>query len=79
MIADALGEAEDTYPTHWIEEAIQIAVERNKRSWRYAEAILERWQREGRDARKEKLKDRRDPEEARRQYIEGEFSDFVEH
>jgi DnaD/phage-associated family protein len=79
MIADALKEAEDTYSTQWIKDAIQIAVERNKRSWNYAEAILERWRREGRDARKQKLEDRGDSEEARRRYIKGEFSDFVEH
>jgi len=79
MIAEALGEAEATYPRQWIEDAIRIAVERNKRSWRYAEAILERWQREGRDAQKEELKDRRDSEETRRRYVEGEYSDFVEH
>lgn len=79
MLAEALGEAEDTYPHEWIEEAIRIAVEKNKRNWRYAAAILERWQREGRHGRKEKLEDRRDPEKARHRYVEGEFSDFVEH
>ena len=79
MLAEALGEAEDTYPLEWIEEAIRIAVEKNKRNWRYAAAILERWQREGPHGRKEKLEDRRDPEKARRRYVEGEFSDFVEH
>ena len=79
MIADALKEAEDTYSTQWIEDAIQIAVERNKRSWNYAAAILERWRREGRDARKQKLEDREDSEETRRRYVKGEFSDFVEH
>lgn len=78
MIAETLGEAEDTYPIHWIEDAIRIAVEKNKRNWRYAAAILERWQREGRDDRKESLKDRRDSEEARRQYFEGKYSDFIE-
>jgi len=79
MLAEALGEAENTYPLEWIEEALRIAVEKNKRNWRYAAAILERWQREGRHGRKEKLEDRRDPEKARRRYVEGEFSDFVEH
>jgi DnaD/phage-associated family protein len=79
MIADALKEAEDTYPIEWIEDAIRIAVENNKRSWRYAAAILERWHREGRDVRKEKQKDRRDSEEDHRKYITGKYSDFVEH
>lgn len=75
LIADALGEAEDTYPEAWIREAFQIAVEYNKRSWRYIQAILERWQTERRDERK----DRQDLEEIRRRYTGGEFSDFIEH
>lgn len=79
MIADAIKDAETTYPIQWIIDAIMIAVERNKRSWRYITAILERWQREGRDVRKQELKARGDSEEARRRYIEGEYSDFVEH
>lgn len=66
MIAEALAEAEDTYPTTWIEEAFQIAVERNARNWRYVEAILKRWYDEGRDDQK----DRRDTEKDRRRYAE---------
>lgn len=79
MIAEALGEAEETYPLHWIEDAIRIAVERNKRNWRYAEAILKRWQTEGRDVKKEKSNHQRDSEKDRRRYVEGEFSDSIEH
>ncbi|MBN1147497.1 MAG: DnaD domain protein [Anaerolineales bacterium] len=79
LLAEALGEAEDTYPIEWIQEAIRIAVEKNKRNWRYAAAILERWQREGRHDRKEKFKDRRDSEKTGQRYVEGEFSDFIEH
>lgn len=79
MLAESLGEAEDTYPLHWIEEAIRIAVERNKRSWRYAEAILKKWHVEGRDAKKENSQDRRDSAENRQRYVEGEYADFIEH
>jgi DnaD/phage-associated family protein len=79
MLAEALKEAEDSYPAAWIEEALRIAVEKNKRNWRYVNAILERWQREGRDVRKEKHQDRRDSPEDRRRYVEGEYSDFIEH
>jgi DnaD/phage-associated family protein len=79
LIAEALGEAEDTYPALWIEEAIRIAIERNKRNWRYIETILERWQHEGFHGKKEKHTDRRDSEKDRQRYVEGEFSDFVEH
>jgi DNA replication protein len=75
MIAEALGEAEDSYLATWIEEAMHIAVEKNVRNWRYVAAILERWQSEGRDERK----DRQDSEEDRRRYVEGPYSDFIEH
>lgn len=48
IIADALIEAEETYPAKWIEDAFKIALERNNRNWRYIAAILENWQRRGR-------------------------------
>lgn len=75
LIAEALGEAEDIYPTRWIEEAFRAAVERNARNWRYIEAILKRWQEEGRHAEE----DRRNTEKTGRKYIEGELSDFIKH
>jgi DnaD/phage-associated family protein len=75
LIADALAEADDLYPSSWIEEAFRIAVERNVRNWRYIEAILKRWQDEGRHAKE----DRRDTEKTGRKYIEGELSDFIKH
>jgi DNA replication protein len=74
-----LKEAEETYPAEWIADAMRIAVEKNKRVWRYVAAILERWNREGRDVEKAKPKDRRDAAETRQRYVEGEFSDFIEH
>ena len=49
MIAEKLKEAEDLYPPGWIEDAFREAVSSNARSWRYVAAILERWEREGRD------------------------------
>lgn len=52
LLADELKEAERDYPSEWIAEAIKLAVEHNKRSWRYARGILERWKREGRGAKK---------------------------
>lgn len=79
MIAEALNEAEQNYPFEWIEEAIRLSVQNNKRSWRYALAILERWRREGKHGSKEESKDRSDAEKARRRYVEGEFSEFIEH
>ncbi len=50
MIADELRDAEQTYPSSWLEEAIQIAVNNNTRKWRYVLGILERWRQEGKDS-----------------------------
>lgn len=53
LIAEQLQEAEKLYPAEWVEEAFRLAVEYNKRSWRYIRRILERWALEGRiDSRK---------------------------
>jgi DNA replication protein len=79
MIADELAEAEQSYQPAWIEEAIRLAVENNKRNLRYIFAILERWRREGKHGQKEKPQDRPDSPEAGRKYVEGKYSDFVEH
>jgi DnaD/phage-associated family protein len=73
LLAESLGEAEDLYPAEWIEEAFQIAVEHNARNWRYIEAILKRWHKEGRNAKE----NRRDSKKTGREYIEGELSDFI--
>lgn len=54
LIAEELKEAEREYPREWIAEALRLAVEHNKRNWRYARAILERWKTEGRDTGKKK-------------------------
>ena len=78
LLAEALGEAEDTYPATWIEEAIQIAVKKDKRHWRYIQAILERWLKEDGDGKKIGQKDRRDTTQDRHRYVEGEFSDFID-
>lgn len=47
-VASALAEAEQAYPMEWIADALREAARQNKRSWSYAEAILRRWQSEGR-------------------------------
>lgn len=47
LIADSLKEAELHYPKNWIAAAITEAAVGNKRSWRYIQAILERWSTEG--------------------------------
>jgi DNA replication protein len=48
LVAEALQEAEQLYPYEWLEEALREAALLNKRSWRYASRILERWATEGR-------------------------------
>ncbi|MCI0533795.1 MAG: DnaD domain protein [Verrucomicrobiales bacterium] len=75
MLAEGLQEAEDTYPPEWIEEAMRAAVENNVRKWSYVEAILKRWQSEGRDDGTHQ----RDAKKARKRYFEGEYSDRTEH
>ncbi len=75
LIADALKEAEQTYPADWIKDAFRIAVENNVRRWRYIAAILDSWQREGRDERKPGG----DSAEDRRKYLEGPYADYIEH
>lgn len=49
MMAEVLRTAEKQYPLPWIEEAIRMAVTYNKRSWRYVETILKRWEADGKD------------------------------
>jgi DnaD/phage-associated family protein len=75
LIADALKDAEEIYQAEWITEAIELAVKNNKRNWKYCEAILKRWKEEGRAEKQ----DRRDAEKDRRKYVEGKYSDFIEH
>jgi DNA replication protein len=67
ILAEMLHEAEETYPEQWIEDACRIAVENNKRSWKYIDAILRRWQEGGRHEQ-----NRRDTEKDRRRYTEWE-------
>jgi DnaD/phage-associated family protein len=75
LIADALKDAENTYPPEWVAETIELAVRNNKRSWRYCEAILKRWKEEGRGEKQ----DRRDAEKDRDKYVKGEYTDYIEH
>ena len=49
MIADMLKDAEEMYSDEWVAEALEIAVTRNVRNWKYVEAILKRWKEKGRD------------------------------
>jgi DNA replication protein len=75
MIADALRDMEKTYTASQIEAAFSQAVKRNKRNLKYVEAILKS-RKEAKDGKKQTG---RDTPEDRRKYIEGKYSDFIEH
>jgi DnaD/phage-associated family protein len=75
LIADALKDAEKSYPPEWVVEALGTAVKNNKRNWKYVEAILRRWKEEGHA----KKQDRRDAQEDGRRYSEGEFAEYLKH
>lgn len=72
MLAEAIKEAQATYPREWIEDAIRYAVERNARSWRYISKVLEAWQQEGR-SRETSGRLPRGP----RRYTAGKRKDFI--
>jgi DNA replication protein len=74
LLADALRDAEETYTPEWIADAITLAVEHNKRSWKYCEAILKRWKEEGRGQKQ----DRRDNQAARRRDAREKIKRFLE-
>ena len=73
LIADALRDAEGTYPAAWILEALELAAKNNKRSWSYCEAILKRWKEEGRG----KKQNRRDDQAARQRDVEEKIRKFI--
>jgi DnaD/phage-associated family protein len=47
LVAEQLRDAERSYPRAWIEEAVLTAVHYNKRTWRYIQTILSRWEETG--------------------------------
>ena len=50
MVAEMLKADAETYPEAWLRDAMQEAVSRNIRNWKYVQAILKAWQEKGRDA-----------------------------
>lgn len=74
LIAEELREAEETYAASWIDDAFREAVTHNKRNWKYIRAILQRWQREGKDDT-----DRQGRDQDPRRYFEGKYGEFIEH
>jgi DnaD/phage-associated family protein len=80
IIAETLTDLEETYPREWIDEAIKEAIKNNVRKLRYIEVILKNWQEEGKYERTDRRRSQKDEEEYDPdQYIDGEFSDFIDH
>jgi len=77
LIADQLRDMEKTYTPEWIQEAFEIAVSRNKRALRYIQAILKRWETEGKDEESHEDAGRDSEERRRRDYIPDEYSDII--
>ena len=75
MLADELKDAEAEFPTFWLEEAVQLAVQHNKRNWRYIRAILDSWDREGR----ERGLAGGSAQEDRQKYISGKYAAFIDN
>jgi DNA replication protein len=73
LLADALKDAEQTYPPEWVVEALEIAVKSNKRNWKYVEAILRRWK----EAGHAKKQDRGDAKEPRGRDVTRKVEDFL--
>jgi DNA replication protein len=69
MMAEILKEDEEIYPASWIQVAIQIAVTRNVRTWKYVQAILKRWQTEGFGDEQNRQNDPQDPESYRKSWL----------
>ena len=77
LIADQLRDLEKTYAPEWIDEAFEIAVSRNKRSLRYIQAILKRWETEGKQSDTYETSGRSTEAERRRKYIPDEYADII--
>jgi len=74
IIADTLRDAEQTYPEAWIADAMAEAVQRNKRNWKYVEAILKRWKEDGRHERA----DQQSGAQGSERYTKSAFSEYIE-
>jgi DNA replication protein len=72
IMADRLNEALNIYPEEWLRDAIGEAVSYNKRNWRYIQAILENWTREGRsdETNRRNHEEHLDPEK----YLRGKYA-----
>ncbi|MFH2040136.1 MAG: DnaD domain protein [Chloroflexota bacterium] len=74
ILADAIRADIDDFSEAWVCDAILEAVKSNARSLKYVEAILKRWQKDGRGSKK-----RTQDAEDRRRYITGKYADWINH
>lgn len=74
LLADQLRDTEKSYPPEWVAEAFDIAVAANKRSLRYIQAILKRWETEGKNSGETLERD--SAESRRRKYTPDELTDY---
>ncbi len=74
LLADQLRDTEKNYPPDWIAEAFDIAVASNKRSLRYIQAILKRWETEGKNSGETHERD--SAESRRRKYTPDELANY---
>ncbi|MDQ3247888.1 MAG: DnaD domain protein [Chloroflexota bacterium] len=77
LIADQLRDMEKSYTPEWVDEAFGIAVSRNKRNLRYVQAILKRWETEGKDNESYEATGRDSEAQRRRKYLPDEYADVV--
>lgn len=75
LLSEDLTAAQEEYPYRWIEEAIHIAVQNNARSWRYVDAVLKSWQKEGKHV--QPRRDSQTPESRRSK--SSEYDDYIQH
>lgn len=74
LIADELKDAQEEFPSQWLEDAIKIAAENNKRHWKYVRGILNRWKIEGRHHEAPARPNLQDGT----RFISGKYADFIE-
>jgi DNA replication protein len=76
LIAEQLRDMERTYPPEWIHEAFEIAVIANKRALRYIQAVLRRWETEGKNETNGRP-GRDSASEQSKNYAPDEYSDLI--
>lgn len=76
LIAEQLRDMERTYPPEWIQEAFEIAVIANKRALRYIQAVLRRWETEGKNETNGRPGRDSAPEQPKN-YTPDEYSDLI--